>query len=155
MKCPFCGNIHTRVIDTDKNEGNIVQRRRSCPSCQKRFNTNERPILTFPMVIKHDKSRQEFDREKILRGIRIACWKRPVSEELIETLVENIEQDIQTMGVKEVPSRIIGDKVIAGLKQLDLVAYFRFAIVYLQLDDLPTIRNEIDRLLIESGQKGN
>jgi transcriptional repressor NrdR len=98
-------------------------------------------------LIKQDNTREEFDREKLMRGIRIACAKRPVSAADIDRLVGEIESDLQSMGRSEVSSRVVGDKVIAGLKKLDLIAYIRYAIVYLGLDDLTSIRGEIDRLL--------
>ena len=150
MKCPFCNTTQTRVIDTGRNDENNVLRRRECKVCGKRFNTYERPLLGTPMVIKEDDSRQEFNREKLLRGIRIACAKRPVPEEKIEQLVDDIEHEMQMEGKREISSRIIGDKVIAGLKSMDQIAYVRYAIVYLKLDDLLSLRKEIDRLLSES-----
>lgn len=150
MNCPFCGDRHTRVIDTDKDEGIRVHRRRQCQNCGKRFNTYERAFLGTPMIIKSDGTRQEFDRDKLIRGIRISCAKRPVPAQKIEQLAENIERELQMEGKREVSSRLIGDKVIAGLKSLDQIAYIRYAIVYLQLDDLYSVRNEIDRLLAES-----
>jgi len=98
-------------------------------------------------LIKQDGTREEFDREKLIRGIRISCAKRPVSAANIERLVGEIEAALQAMGRSEVSSRVVGDMVIAGLKELDLIAYIRYAIVYLGLDDLTAIRSEIDRLL--------
>jgi transcriptional repressor NrdR len=99
------------------------------------------------MIIKKDGTREEFDREKLLHGIRIACAKRPVSAADIDRLVGEIESRLQQLSKAEVPSRLVGDMVIDGLKTLDLIAYVRFAIVYLNMDDLHTIRNEIDELL--------
>ncbi len=99
------------------------------------------------MIVKQDGTREEFDREKLIRGIRIACAKRPVSATDIERLVGEIEATLQAMGRSEVSSRVVGDMVIAGLKELDQIAYIRYAIVYLGLDDLHAIRKEIDRLL--------
>jgi transcriptional repressor NrdR len=103
--------------------------------------------LAIPLLVKQDNTREEFDREKLLRGIRIACAKRPVSASDIERLVGEIESSLQGMGRSEVSSRVVGDMVIARLKQMDLIAYIRYAIVYLGLDDLTAIRGEIDRLL--------
>jgi transcriptional repressor NrdR len=103
--------------------------------------------LAIPLLVKQDNTREEFDREKLLRGIRIACAKRPVSASDIERLVGEIESSLQSMGRSEVSSRVVGDMVIARLKQMDLIAYIRYAIVYLGLDDLTAIRGEIDRLL--------
>jgi transcriptional repressor NrdR len=112
-----------------------------------RFSTYERPILATPLLIKQDNTREEFEREKLLKGIRIACAKRPVSASDIDRLVGEIESTLQSMSRSEVSSRVVGDMVIAGLKKLDLIAYIRYAIVYLGLDDLSSIRGEIDRLL--------
>jgi transcriptional repressor NrdR len=124
-----------------------VRRRRECEKCGQRFSTYERPILATPLIIKADGTREEFDREKLLRGIRIACAKRPVSAADIERLVGEIEANLQAMGRAEVSSRVVGDMVIAGLKELDQIAYIRYAIVYLRLSDLRSIRDEIDHLL--------
>jgi transcriptional repressor NrdR len=104
-------------------------------------------VLATPLVVKQDGTREEFDREKLVRGIRISCAKRPVSAADIERLVGEIEATLQTMGKSEVSSRIVGDMVMAGLKELDHIAYIRYAIVYLGLDDLKAVRDEIDRLL--------
>jgi transcriptional repressor NrdR len=104
-------------------------------------------VLATPLVVKQDGTREEFDREKLIRGIRISCAKRPVSAADIERLVGEIEATLQTMGKSEVSSRIVGDMVMAGLKELDHIAYIRYAIVYLGFDDLKAVRDEIDRLL--------
>ena len=108
----------------------------SATICHQRFTTYERPILATPLIIKKDGTREEFDREKLLRGIRISCAKRPVSAADIDRLVGEIETSLQRMGRSEVTSRVVGDMVIKGLKELDQIAYIRYAIVYLQLDDL-------------------
>lgn len=147
MRCPYCKNLSSRVIDTSHDSRGGVRRRRECENCRKRFSTYERPILATPLIIKQDGTREEFDREKLLRGILISCAKRPVSAAEIERLVGEIESTLQAMGRSEVSSRIVGDMVIAGLKELDLIAYIRYAIVYLGLDDLKSIRMEIDHLL--------
>ncbi len=147
MHCPYCQNEKSRVIDTTRDSRGAIRRRRECERCGKRFSTLERPILATPLMIKQDGSREEFDREKLTRGIRIACAKRPVSASNIERLVGNIENKLQQMGKPEVSSRIVGDMVISGLKELDHIAYIRYAIVYLRLDDLHALRDEIDRLL--------
>lgn len=147
MRCPYCDNERSRVVDTTHDSRGGVRRRRECLSCEQRFSTYERPILATPLLIKQDNTREEFDREKLLKGIRIACAKRPVSAADIERLVGEIEATLQGLGRAEVSSRVVGDMVIAGLKKLDLIAYIRYAIVYLGLDDLSSIRSEIDRLL--------
>ncbi len=148
MRCPYCQHQESRVLDTTPdNAHGGVRRRRECESCHQRFSTYERPILTTPLIIKQDGTREEFDREKLMRGIRIACAKRPVSAADIEQLVTDIENSLHRMGRSEVSSRVIGDRVINGLKELDHIAYIRYAIVYLHLDDLHAIRTEIDQLL--------
>ncbi len=147
MRCPYCENERSKVVDTTHDARGGVRRRRECLSCKQRFSTYERPILATPLLIKQDNTREEFDREKLIQGIRIACAKRPVSAADIERLVGEIESTLQSMGRSEVSSRVVGDMVIAGLKKLDLIAYIRYAIVYLGLDDLTSIRSEIDRLL--------
>jgi len=147
MRCPYCRSEQTRVIDTSHDARGGVRRRRVCMACDQRFSTHERAVLASPMVIKQDGTREEFDREKLARGVRIACAKRPVSAADIDRLTGEIESRLQTMGKAEVSSRVVGDLVIAGLKELDHIAYIRYAIVYLGLDDLRALRDEIDRLL--------
>ena len=147
MRCPYCKNEHSRVIDTTHDSRGGVRRRRECENCRQRFSTYERPILATPLIIKQDGTREEFDRDKLIRGIRISCAKRPVSASDIERMVGEIESALQTMGRAEVSSRVVGDMVIAGLKDLDQIAYIRYAIVYLGLDGLEAIRNEINRIL--------
>jgi transcriptional repressor NrdR len=147
MRCPYCQNNRSKVIDTTHDSRGGVRRRRECLECQQRFSTYERPILATPLIKKLDGTREEFDREKLIRGIRISCAKRPVSAADIDRLVGEIESTLQQMGRAEVTSRVVGDMVIAGLKELDQIAYIRYAIVYLGLDDLRSLREEIDRLL--------
>ena len=148
MRCPYCQYSDTRVLDTTHDDAHGgVRRRRECERCHQRFSTYERPILALPLVVKADGTREEFDREKLMRGIRIACAKRPVSAADIDRLVGETELALQKLGRSEVSSRVIGDRVINGLKELDHIAYIRYAIVYLHLGDLHAIRNEIDHLL--------
>ena len=147
MRCPYCETDRTRVIDTSHDARGGIRRRRVCLGCEQRFSTYERAILSAPLLIKRDGIREEFDREKLARGLRIACTKRPVSASDIDRLVGEIESTLQSMGKAEVSSRVIGDMAMAGLKELDLIAYIRYAIVYLGLDDLHSIRDEIDQLL--------
>ena len=147
MRCPYCQNERSKVVDTSHDTRGGVRRRRECINCGQRFSTYERAILATPLIIKQDGTREEFDRDKLNRGIRISCAKRPVSAADIDRLVGEIEAALQAMGRAEVSSRVIGDMVIAGVKELDQVAYIRYAIVYLGLDDLRSIRTEIDRLL--------
>jgi len=151
LYCPYCQNKKTRVIDTTRNNHGGIRRRRECLNCHQRFSTYERAILATPLIVKQEGTREEFNREKLLKGIRISCAKRPVSGADIDRLVGEIEVSLQKRGRSEVSSREVGDLVIAGLKELDLIAYIRYAIVYLQLDDLHSIRNEIDKLLEGNG----
>ena len=148
MHCPFCNEQRSRVVDTSHDSRGEIRRRRECENCGQRYSTYERPILATPLIVKLDGTRERFDQDKLIRGIRIACAKRPVPAEDIERLVGEIESKLQAMGKAEVSSRIVGDLVIEGLKNLDQVAYIRFAIVYLGLDDLHAVRSEIDRLLL-------
>jgi transcriptional repressor NrdR len=147
MHCPYCQGDKTRVIDTTRDSRGGVRRRRVCLNCERRFSTYERAILSAPLLVKRDGIREEFDREKLARGLRIACAKRPVSASDIDRLVGEIEATLRGLGKSEVSSRIVGDMAIAGLKELDHIAYVRYAIVYLGLDDLTSIRDEIDHLL--------
>ena len=148
MKCPYCGNKRTRVIDTTRSEQSI-RRRRVCQGCERRFSTIERAILTTPLLVKRDGRREAFDRDKLLSGLRTACARRPVSADELERLVDRVEDHIRQMGKAEIPSRLVGDQVIDELKALDPVSYVRYAIVYLGLEDLEAVRAEINRLLEE------
>lgn len=149
MRCPHCDdiNIGSKVIDTTHDSRGGIRRRRECKMCKQRFSTYETPILASPLVIKEDGTREDFDKDKLLRGLRLACVKRPVSAAEIDRLAGEIETKLQNMGKREVQSRLIGDMVIEGLKEIDQIAYIRFALVYLGLDDLDAIRNELDRLM--------
>jgi len=147
LRCPYCQYDQSKVLDTTHDSRGGVRRRRECERCGQRFSTYERPILATPLIVKRDGTREEFSREKLAAGIRISCAKRPVSAAQIEQLVGKIESSLEAMGRAEVSSRVVGDMVIAGLKELDQIAYVRYAIVYLHLDDLQAIRNEIDHLL--------
>lgn len=150
MKCPYCGSARTRVIDTTRGARGI-RRRRVCGACEQRFSTMERAVLTTPLLVKRDGHREEFDRDKLLSGVRTACARRPVSADDLERLVDRVEHRICQMGKTEIPSRTVGDLTIEELKTLDPVSYVRYAIVYLGLEDLEAIRAEIDRLLEERG----
>lgn len=147
MHCPQCGHLESRVIDTTPDTHNGIRRRRECENCHFRFSTYERLVAATPMIIKRDKTREEFSREKLLQSIKIACVKRPIPAEEMERLAGEVESNLQRMKKLEIPSRIIGDFVIDGLKKMDLIAYIRYASVYLPLASLTEFRNEIDRLL--------
>lgn len=148
MKCPYCRSDNSRVLDTSHDKRGGTRRRRVCLKCEERFSTYERAILDTPLIIKQDGTREEFNRDKLTRGIQISCDKRPVSATDIDRLIGDVESDLQSMEEVEVSSRVVGDMVIDGLKDLDLVAYIRYAIVYLGLEDLSSIRDEIDSLLV-------
>src|SRR5687767_8078063 len=147
MRCPYCQHHDSKVLDTSHDSHGGIRRRRECFKCGQRFSTYERPILSVPLIIKQDGTREEFDREKLLRGIRISCAKRPVSAADIERLIGQVEAELQKIGKAEVSSRVVGDMVINGLKGMDQIAYIRYAIVYLRMHDLRSLRSEIDRLL--------
>ena len=147
MRCPYCKHLDSKVLDTSHDSHGGIRRRRECLKCRQRFSSYERPILATPLLIKQDGAREEFDREKLARGIRISCAKRPVSAADIERMIGQVETQLQKLGKSEVSSRIVGDLVMTTLKEVDQIAYIRYAIVYLGLDDLQSIRTEIDQLL--------
>ncbi|NLP13561.1 MAG: transcriptional regulator NrdR [Clostridium sp.] len=150
MKCPYCGFIEDKVIDSrPTDEGSSIRRRRECLNCMKRFTTYEKVESLPLMVIKKDKSRQPFNREKLLNGLLRACEKRPVSIDDLEKLVEEIESHIYNSLQREVTSNVIGELVMAKLKNLDEVAYVRFASVYRQFKDINTFMDELHKLLKE------
>lgn len=146
MRCPLCGSSDTKVVDTRHDAQGNVRRRRECATCGQRFSTVERAILTNPLVVKRDGRREEFNPDKLMSGLRIACARRPISAEDLDRIVERVEYLIRQTGKKEVPSQMIGDIAIEELRKLDEVAYIRYAIVYMGLKDLEAIRAEIDRL---------
>ena len=148
MKCPFCGAADTKVIDSRPAEDNTtIRRRRQCEGCGKRFTTYEK-LETMPlMVIKKDNTRESYDRNKIISGIIRSCHKRPVSAEEIEAVANEIETRLFAMEEREVPSSVIGEMVMAKLKDLDEVAYVRFASVYREFKDVDSFMEEIGKLL--------
>jgi len=148
MKCPVCGNMENKVIDSRMNkEGDIIRRRRECLSCGDRFTTYERLEKSLPFVVKKDGRREEFNREKIIDGVKKACQKRPVSIEKIEALVERVEQYFQDLGEKEISAVAIGEKVVKELYNLDDVAYVRFASVYRSFKDVNEFMVELKEVL--------
>ncbi len=148
MTCPYCGNPDTRVIDSRPAEdGSSIRRRRSCDTCGKRFTTYEK-VETIPLiVIKKDNNREQYDRGKIEKGILQACYKRPVPAEVIRKTVEQIETEIFNREEKEIPSKVIGEIVMHKLKDLDEVAYVRFASVYREFKDVNTFMEELKSIL--------
>lgn len=146
MDCPFCGYHDSRVIDSrDVNDG--IRRRRQCLSCSSRFTTYERLQPTGLFVIKKDQRREEFSKDKILTGIRKACEKRPLPTGTVDRLADDIEVELYHQGKAEIPSAIIGDMVMEKLKNLDYIAYIRFASVYRAFTDITTLKREIDTLV--------
>lgn len=148
MKCPFCNQENTRVIDSRPvPDNNSIRRRRQCDECGKRFTTYEK-IETIPLtVIKKDQSREQYDRMKIQDGIMRACYKRPISVKIIENLMDEIETEIFNKEEKEVPSTLIGEIVMDKLKELDAVAYVRFASVYREFKDIDTFMDELKKMM--------
>ena len=148
MKCPFCSNADTKVIDSrPTEEGYAIRRRRGCDNCGKRFTTYEKVEETILMVAKKDARREVFVRNKILNGIVKACEKRPVSMTQIEGMVDDIEKTLNNLMEKEVTSDYIGELVMEQLKKVDEVAYVRFASVYRQFTDVNTFIREIEKLI--------
>jgi transcriptional repressor NrdR len=153
MRCPFCSAADTKVIDSRLvAEGGQVRRRRECLSCQERFTTYESAELLMPRVIKQNGIREPFDEAKLRAGMLRALEKRPVSMERIEALLSQLKRDLQATGEREVPSRDIGERVMGLLRQVDHVAYVRFASVYRKFEDLNEFRAEIEKLAGESLQ---
>ncbi len=137
MKCPYCTEINTQVVDTRLNEdGDTVRRRRRCPTCDKRFTTYERVELQLPQVVKKNGSRSEYQREKIQGSMMLALRKRPVTTESVVAAIDRIEEKLVTLGEREVPSDKIGELVMRELKKLDKIAYIRFASVYRNFADV-------------------
>ena len=146
MRCPFCGSTDSRVIDTRSSVGG-VRRRRECQDCSRRFTTYETVAPLRLIVVKRDGRREPFDRYKILRGIQIACAKRPVPTEAVDELVSGIESELYHRGSREVTSREIGEMVMQNLRQLEEVAYIRFATIYRRFADVEDLASEIENLL--------
>ena len=148
MKCPVCSNLENRVIDSRLNkEGNSTRRRRECLSCNERFTTYERIEKSLPYIIKKDGRREEFNREKILSGIKKACQKRPISIQQMELLVDRVEQYCQELGEKEISAMVAGEKVVKELCNIDDVAYVRFASVYRSFKDVNEFMVELKDIL--------
>lgn len=148
MKCPFCSFADTKVVDSRLGkEGNNIRRRRECIDCQRRFTTYERVEETLPLVVKKDGRREPFDRLKIVQGMQKACEKRPVSITTIEKEVDRLELSLQESGEKEIESTRIGEAVMEALREIDQVAYVRFASVYRQFKDINEFMAELKEIL--------
>ena len=154
MKCPFCNAEDTKVIDSRPADDNAsIRRRRQCEECGKRFTTYEK-LETIPMmVIKKDETREPYDRTKIEKSIVVPCHKRPVSIEQIAKTIDEIENEIFSLGEREIPTKLIGEKVMEKLKKLDEVAYVRFASVYREFKDVKSFISEIGKLLEKDGDR--
>jgi transcriptional repressor NrdR len=150
MRCPRCNSEDLRVLET-RDRDQVIRRRRECAACGHRFTTTERIDAVALLVVKRDGRREEYDRNKVLRGVRIASEKRPIGVEAIEGLVDAVERDLAATGASEVASTVVGDLVIKHLLALDPIAYIRFASVYREMRNLEAIRHELDVLLAEGG----
>ncbi|CCK81528.1 transcriptional regulator NrdR [Desulfobacula toluolica] len=148
MKCPFCGNLNTRVVDSRPGKIDLeVRRRRECPECSQRFTTYERVEQIPIMIVKKDNRREEFNREKVLTGIKKACEKRAISINQIEDIVDDIERNLREINDREISSKFVGEKVIEALKQIDDVAYVRFASVYRDFKDVADFIQELKGMI--------
>ncbi len=145
MRCPFCGAADTRVIDT-RDVADSIRRRRECGKCKQRFTTYERIANVNLLVVKRDQRREKFERDKILGSMQIACGKRPVPAKVLEEAAREIEADLYALGEAEVESQVIGEMVMERLRQIDDIAYVRFASVYRQFADVDSIVEEIEAL---------
>ena len=144
MRCPFCSNAETQVVETrESDEGDVIRRRRRCLKCDKRFTTYERAEIAMPSVVKKDGARVEFDRAKLRASMLLALRKRPVSVEQVDAALERIEDKLLTTGAREVPSTRLGELVMRELKRIDKVAYVRFASVYRSFEDVDEFRQLI------------
>lgn len=154
MKCPFCENTEDRVIDSrTSKEGDFIRRRRKCLKCGERFTSYERVEDVVPMVVKKDGRREPFDMTKIKSGLLISCKKRPIETDRLDAIVDTIEKRLVGLGVKEVQSSWIGEQIMTELKDLDKVAYVRFASVYLRFKDINDLMEEVQTLVEHKGKK--
>ncbi len=148
MKCPFCGKLNTRVIDSRPDKIDFqVRRRRECRKCSGRFTTHEKFVQVPIIIVKKDGRREDFNREKVLSGIKKACEKRAISINLIEDTVDTIERDLRKTNEREIPAKLVGEKIIKALKKIDDVAYVRFASVYREFKDVDDFINELKGLV--------
>lgn len=147
MKCPYCGIDSDRVIDSrSSKEGDVIRRRRECRKCKERFTSYERVEDPYPMIVKKDETRESYDRQKVMIGLKKACEKRPISAQQLEKIQKDMEEKLINLGVKEIKSSWIGEEVMRSLKDLDKVAYVRFASVYRQFRDVNEFLDEVKGL---------
>jgi len=156
MRCPFCGDMDTKVIDSRlANDGDMVRRRRECVACSERFTTFESAELVMPRVVKRDGSREPFNEDNLRAGFTKALERRPVNTESVESAIHRIKRKLRATGDREISSELIGNLVMEELRDLDHVAYVRFASVYRSFEDVQEFREEIDRLEKQASTKGN
>jgi transcriptional repressor NrdR len=156
MRCPFCAHLESKVTDSRLSAvGDVTRRRRECEKCERRFTTHERVEEVLPHVVKKDGRREPFDRQKVLAGFRKACEKRPISSEQIEAAVTRIESDLIDSGEKEVLAIVMGEAVMQSLRQLDDIAYVRFASVYRSFRDIDELREEVEKVARDSRTTSN
>jgi transcriptional repressor NrdR len=147
MRCPFCGNLEDRVVDSrESREGDVIRRRRACAACDRRFTSYEKIELPTFQVVKRDERREPYDREKLMRGLQIACRKRPVPQGELERLADSIESEMADRGEREISSQALGTMVMDRLRDLDPVAYVRFASVYRRFEDVDAFVKELHKL---------
>lgn len=156
MRCPFCGHLEDKVVDSRlSKEGEAIRRRRECLGCERRYTTYEHIEDMLPVVVKKDGRREPFDRLKILHGLKKACEKRPISVDTLETVTDDIERELQDLSDREIQSTWIGEKIMEKLRTLDEVAYVRFASVYRQFKDINEFMRELTGFLQKSeGERG-
>ncbi len=148
MRCPYCQHPDSDVIDTRKlHNGETIRRRRKCEACGRRFTTYERVETVSITVVKKNGEREPYDREKLMRGVRTACYRRPVPAQALESLANDIEAELMALDEPEIPSSLIGDMVMRRLRNIDDVAYIRFASVYRSFADIGKLREAVDELL--------
>ena len=147
MRCPFCGNLEDRVVDSrESREGDVIRRRRECTACDRRFTSYEKIEVPTFQVVKRDQRREPYDRIKLMRGLQVACRKRPVPQPELERIADSIESAMQDAGEREISSQRLGTLVMDRLRELDPVAYVRFASVYRRFEDVDAFVKELHRL---------
>jgi transcriptional repressor NrdR len=150
MRCPYCATLDNRVIDSRLSQGGeVTRRRRECEGCRRRYTTYERVEHVVPLVVKKDRRREPFDRTKVLAGLRRACVKRSIAAEELDRIVTGVERELVESGEQEIPSHLVGERVMRRLRDLDRVAYVRFASVYRDFKDVQEFMKELNELLVE------
>jgi len=155
VRCPFCAHLESKVIDSRVSTvGDVIRRRRECETCERRFTSRERVEDVLPVVVKKSGVREPFERDKVLQGVRLACNKRPVPIDRIEHFIDELERDLIEVEAKEVNSQEIGERVMRKLRELDEVAYVRFASVYRSFRDIDEFRSELDKMMRARSRAG-